>query len=94
MLYVINGTFPSFRMNIVWFLLIGLIAGWIADRIVKDVSFGLVGDMIVGMVGALLGGLLFGMLGITAGGLLGQIVMAVIGAIVFLFILKAIRKKA
>jgi len=86
--------FPHICMNIIWFLLIGLIAGWIADMIVKDVSFGLIGKMVVGMVGALLGGFLFGMLGVDTYGLLGEIVMAVIGAVLFLVILKAVRKKA
>jgi uncharacterized membrane protein YeaQ/YmgE (transglycosylase-associated protein family) len=80
-------------MEIVWFLLIGLIAGWIADMLVKGVGFGIVGDMIVGCVGALIGGYLFGVLGIATYGLLGSIIAAVVGAVIFLWILKAVSRK-
>ena len=51
-----------------WFLLIGLAAGWLAGQILKGGGFGLWGDLIVGVIGALLGGFLFGLLGISAGG--------------------------
>lgn len=81
-------------MEIIWFLLIGLIAGWLADMFVKNVGFGIIGDMIVGMVGALIGGFLFGALGIEVGGLLGQIVMAFVGAVLLLLLIRAVRKKA
>ncbi len=46
-------------MGLVWFLLIGLAAGWLAGRIMKGKGFGLIGDLIVGVVGAILGGWLF-----------------------------------
>ena len=81
-------------MEIIWFLIIGLIAGWLADMFVKNVGFGFIGDMIVGMVGALIGGFLFSALGIEAGGLLGQIIMAFVGAVLLLLLIRAVRKKA
>jgi len=80
-------------MEIVWFCLIGVCAGWLAGRIVKGGGFGLVGDLIVGVIGAVLGGYLFGLLGIGAGGLIGALVTATVGAIVLLVILRAIKKK-
>ena len=80
-------------MELLWFLLIGLIAGWLAGVLVKGGGFGVIGDMIVGVIGALLGGWLFGALGISAGGgLLGSIIVAPIGAIVFIFLLRLIRR--
>ena len=79
-------------MDIVWFLLIGLAAGWLAGQLVKGGGFGLVGDLIVGVIGAILGGFLFGLLGLTAWGLLGSLVCATVGAIVLLVILRAIKR--
>jgi uncharacterized membrane protein YeaQ/YmgE (transglycosylase-associated protein family) len=79
-------------MNFLWFLLIGLAAGWLAGQIMKGSGFGLVGDLIVGIIGALLGGFLFGLLGLAAYGLVGSLVTATVGAIVLLFLLRKIRK--
>lgn len=78
-------------MELLWFLLIGLIAGWLAGQIMKGGGYGIVGDMIVGIVGSFIGGYLFRLLGITAYGMLGAIVMAVIGAIVLIAILRTLR---
>jgi uncharacterized membrane protein YeaQ/YmgE (transglycosylase-associated protein family) len=75
-------------MNLLWFLLIGLIAGWLASMIVGG-PFGLLGDLIVGIVGSYIGGWLFGQMGWSAGGgTLGSIITATIGAIVLLLILR------
>lgn len=79
-------------MNLFWFILIGIAAGWLAGQIMKGGGFGLVGDLIVGVIGALLGGYLFGLLGIAAGGLLGSLVTATIGAIVLIALLRLIRR--
>jgi uncharacterized membrane protein YeaQ/YmgE (transglycosylase-associated protein family) len=79
-------------MNIVWFLVIGLAAGWLAGQFMKGGGFGLIGDLIVGVIGALLGGLLFGLLGISAGGLLGALVTATVGAVVLIFLLRLIKR--
>jgi uncharacterized membrane protein YeaQ/YmgE (transglycosylase-associated protein family) len=78
--------------NIIWFLLIGLLAGWLAGQVMKGGGFGLVGDLIVGCIGALLGGFLFRMLGIAATGILGELIVATLGAILLLFLLRVIRK--
>ena len=76
------------HMGIIWFLIIGVLAGWIAGELTRGNGFGLLGNLIVGIVGALLGGFLFDLLDIsTYGGLLGQLLMSVIGAVSFLFIL-------
>ena len=78
--------------SLVLFLLIGLVAGWLAGRIMRGGGFGIVGDLIVGVIGALLGGWLFSLLGISLGGILGAIVTALIGAIVLLYLLRLIKK--
>jgi uncharacterized membrane protein YeaQ/YmgE (transglycosylase-associated protein family) len=79
-------------MNLIWFILIGLVAGWLAGQLVKGGGFGLLGDIIVGVIGALLGGFLFSALGLSGGGgLLGSLIVATIGAIVLLFGLRLIK---
>ncbi len=80
-------------MSFLWFLLVGLIAGWLAGMLVKGGGFGIIGDMIVGVLGALIGGFLFTKLGVSAGGgLIGSIIVATIGAIILIFILRLIRR--
>ncbi len=81
-------------MSIIWFLLIGIAAGWLAGQVMRGGGFGLVGDLIVGVVGALLGGFLFGVLGLSADGLIGSLVTATVGAIALLWLLRFFRIKA
>jgi uncharacterized membrane protein YeaQ/YmgE (transglycosylase-associated protein family) len=78
--------------SLIWFLLIGLVAGWIASMLMKDGRHGVLGYIVIGVVGALLGGWLFGVLGISAGGLIGSIITAVVGAIVLIVLLRLIRR--
>ena len=78
--------------DLIIFLVIGAVAGWLAGVIMKGGGFGLVGDIIVGVVGSLIGGWLFGLLGIAAGGLIGSIIAAVVGAIILIAILRLIKR--
>ena len=79
-------------MDFIWFILIGLAAGWLAGQLVKGGGFGVVGDIIVGVIGALLGGFLFSAFGLSSGGgLLGSLIVATIGAVVLLFGLRLIK---
>ncbi|MEK7235059.1 MAG: GlsB/YeaQ/YmgE family stress response membrane protein [Nitrospirota bacterium] len=78
-------------MNFVWFILIGIAAGWLAGQIMKGGGFGVLGDLIVGVIGALLGGFLFGLLGIMTGGLVGSLITATVGAIVLIALLRFIK---
>ena len=77
----------------IWFLLIGLAAGWLAGQIMKGGGFGLIGDLIVGVIGALLGGFLFGLLHIAGGGLIWQLITATVGAVLLLYLLRVIKSK-
>lgn len=80
-------------MEFIWFILIGLVAGWLAGQLVKGGGFGVIGDIVVGVLGALLGGFLFSSLGVSpGGGLLGAIIVATIGAIVLIFLLRLIKR--
>ena len=74
-----------------WFLFIGLIAGWLAGKVVKGGGFGLIGNLVVGVIGSYVGGFLFGFFGLNAYGTIGEIIMATIGAIVLLWLVRLIR---
>ena len=78
--------------DLIIFLVIGAVAGWLAGVIMKGGGYGLIGDIIVGVIGSLIGGWLFGLLGIAAGGLIGSIVAAVVGAIILIAILRLIKR--
>jgi uncharacterized membrane protein YeaQ/YmgE (transglycosylase-associated protein family) len=77
--------------QLIWFLVIGLIAGWLAGKIMKGSGFGVIGDLVVGVLGAFIGGWLFSLLGITTWGILGSILVALIGALVLLWVVRLIR---
>jgi uncharacterized membrane protein YeaQ/YmgE (transglycosylase-associated protein family) len=79
-------------MNFIWFILIGLVAGWLAGQVMKGGGYGVIGDIIVGILGALLGGWLFGALGIGAGGLIGSLIVAFLGACILIFLLRLIKR--
>jgi uncharacterized membrane protein YeaQ/YmgE (transglycosylase-associated protein family) len=79
-------------MPFLWEIIIGILAGFLAGKIVKGSGMGILIDLLVGIVGSLIGGWIFGLLGLAAYGLLGQLVMATVGAIVLLLIVKAIKK--
>lgn len=82
-------------MNIIVFLIVGGIAGWLAGLIIKGRGFGIIGDIIVGIIGAFIGGFILtavGLAGLIGAGIIGAIVVALIGAIILLLIIKLIKK--
>jgi len=78
--------------NLVWFLIIGVAAGWLASQIMKGGGSGLFGDLIMGVIGSILGGFLFSLLGLSATGLFGSLITATVGAIVLIAGLRAINR--
>lgn len=77
--------------DLIWWIVVGLIAGFLASMVMRGGGYGIVGDIIVGIVGAILGGWLFSLLGISAGGgLIGSIIIAFIGACILIAILRAV----
>jgi uncharacterized membrane protein YeaQ/YmgE (transglycosylase-associated protein family) len=76
-------------MDLLWFIIIGAIAGFLAGRFMKGNGFGLIGDIIVGVIGSFLGAYLLRKAGVEIGhGLLGSVLVAFIGAVVLLFIVR------
>ncbi|MBL8863655.1 MAG: GlsB/YeaQ/YmgE family stress response membrane protein [Planctomycetes bacterium] len=80
-------------MELVYSILIGLGAGFLAGQLTKGRGFGWIGNLIVGALGALVGGFVFGLLGFAPGNLLGRLVSATVGAVLLLFLLSAATKK-
>jgi uncharacterized membrane protein YeaQ/YmgE (transglycosylase-associated protein family) len=77
---------------LVWFLLVGMVAGWLAGKITKGSGYGVLGDIVIGVIGAVVGGFLFGLVGIAAYGLLGSLIVATIGAVVLVYIVRAFKR--
>ena len=80
-------------MDILTWLIVGLVAGVLASMVMGGTGYGIIGDIIIGIVGAFVGGWLFSQLGVSSpfGGLPGTIFVAFIGAVVLLFVLRLIR---
>ena len=77
---------------ILWWIVVGLIAGFLASVVMRGGGYGVVGDIVVGIVGAFLGGFLASLLGISAGGLVGTVIIAFIGACILIAILRAVSR--
>ena len=75
-------------MSIIWWLLIGLIAGALASAVMRGGGYGIVGDIVVGLIGALIGGFLMSLLGLGGTGFVGTLVVAFIGACVLIALLR------
>src|SRR5437588_4351703 len=76
--------------SLVWWLIVGLIAGFLASVVMRGGGYGMVGDIIVGLIGAFIGGWLFSLVGVSSGGgLLGSIIVAFISACILIFLLRA-----
>ncbi|HEY2876580.1 MAG TPA: GlsB/YeaQ/YmgE family stress response membrane protein [Reyranella sp.] len=75
-------------------LVVGIVAGWIAGKVVRGTGFGLIGDLLVGVIGAFVASLLFPKLGIQLGtGMLSEIVYSALGAIILLLIVGLFRRR-
>jgi uncharacterized membrane protein YeaQ/YmgE (transglycosylase-associated protein family) len=79
-------------MELVWFLVIGAVSGWLAGQLWKGSGFGLIGNIIAGIIGGFVGGWIAGKLGIGGGGLLWQILVSAGGAWVVLFLVSLVKK--
>ena len=80
-------------MGILAWIIVGLIAGWLAGKVMKGGGYGVLVDIVLGILGGILGGWLFGLLGIWQGrGLIGSIVVAFIGAVILVAITRALKR--
>lgn len=76
-----------------WYILIGLVAGWLAGLIVKGSGSGLLLNLVIGVIGSVLGGWLFSLMGIASTNMWGSLITAIVGAIVLLLIVSLFTRK-
>ncbi|MGA7291534.1 MAG: GlsB/YeaQ/YmgE family stress response membrane protein [Terriglobales bacterium] len=80
-------------MGFIYWIVVGLIAGWLAGKVMKGGGYGILVDIILGILGGLVGGWVFGLLGIwPGGGMIGSIIVAFIGAVILVGITRLIKK--
>jgi uncharacterized membrane protein YeaQ/YmgE (transglycosylase-associated protein family) len=80
-------------MGFLAWIVVGLIAGWLAGQVMKGGGYGVIVDIILGILGGLVGGWIFGMLGIwPAGGMIGSIIVAFVGAVILVWITRLLKK--
>ena len=71
-------------MGFIWSIIIGIVAGYLAGKIMRGGGFGVIVNLILGIIGGVLG--VFSLLGISAGGILGSLITSTVGAILLLWI--------
>jgi uncharacterized membrane protein YeaQ/YmgE (transglycosylase-associated protein family) len=80
-------------MFILWWIIVGLVAGWITGKLMKGSGSGAIMDIVIGIIGAIVGGFLMRALGFAGkGGMIYTIIVAVIGAVVLTLIIRLIKK--
>jgi uncharacterized membrane protein YeaQ/YmgE (transglycosylase-associated protein family) len=78
--------------GLIWWIIVGLIAGWAAGKIMKGGGYGVVADIILGILGAIVGGWVVGVLGFGHGGLIWSILVAILGAVILIWITRFFKK--
>ena len=76
----------EYRRGLIGWILIGLIAGWLAGKIARGHGFGCITDIVLGLIGSLIGGWVFTKLGIFGGGFLYSLAAATLGAVILVSI--------
>ncbi|MEJ2549838.1 MAG: GlsB/YeaQ/YmgE family stress response membrane protein [Anaerolineales bacterium] len=79
-------------MNILIWIVSGIIAGWLTGLIMKGKGYGLLGDLVIGVLGGILGGWIFGLIGLSSTNWLGNIGVAVAGGVILVIILRTLRR--
>lgn len=76
--------------GIIWWIIVGLIAGWATGKIMKGSGYGPIMDIVLGIVGAIIGGWIVSALGLGGGGIIWSIIVAIIGAVILVWIVRLI----
>jgi uncharacterized membrane protein YeaQ/YmgE (transglycosylase-associated protein family) len=78
--------------GIIWWVVVGLIAGWASGKIMKGRGYGVIADILLGIVGGIIGGWVVGLFGFGGGGLIWSILVAILGAVILIWITRLIKK--
>jgi uncharacterized membrane protein YeaQ/YmgE (transglycosylase-associated protein family) len=79
-------------MHLLWFLLIGLVAGWLAGKFTRGSGFGAMGNIVLGVLGSFVGGFVFRQIGLSAGGTIGNLIVATVGAAILIYAVRLFKK--
>jgi len=80
------------KMNIVIWIITGVIAGWLTGMVMKGRGYGILGDLIIGLLGGVIGGWLLGSLGVVAASWLGQVGISFVGGLVLVALVRLLRR--
>lgn len=81
-------------MSFIWFILIGIVSGFVAGKLMRGGGFGWIVNLVVGIIGGVLGGWLFSLLGIHTSSIIGSLITSVVGAVVLLWIVGLISRSS
>jgi uncharacterized membrane protein YeaQ/YmgE (transglycosylase-associated protein family) len=77
--------------GLIWTLVIGLIAGWLAGRVMKGRGYGVLMDIVLGIVGGMIGRFVFGMLGLASWNVIGSIIVSFVGALILIWLVRQLK---
>jgi uncharacterized membrane protein YeaQ/YmgE (transglycosylase-associated protein family) len=78
-------------MSLLWTILLGGIAGWLAGKVMKGDGYGIVVDIVLGLIGGWLGGHVLAWLGVHFGGDFGYLITAFIGAVILVWLVRLVK---
>ena len=78
--------------GLIWTLAIGLIAGWLAGKVMKGRGYGVLMDIVLGIVGGVIGRSVFGMLGLASWNVIGSIIVSFVGALILIWLVRQLKK--
>jgi uncharacterized membrane protein YeaQ/YmgE (transglycosylase-associated protein family) len=77
--------------GLIWTVIIGLIAGWLAGKVMKGRGYGVLMDIALGIVGGMIGRFVFGVLGLSSWNLIGSIIMSFVGAVILIWLVRQLK---
>ena len=78
--------------GLIWTVVIGLIAGWLAGKVMKGRGYGVLMDIVLGIVGGVIGRSVFGMLGLALWNVIGSIIVSFVGAVILIWLVRQLKK--
>jgi uncharacterized membrane protein YeaQ/YmgE (transglycosylase-associated protein family) len=78
--------------GLIWTVVIGLIAGWLAGKVMKGRGYGVLMDIVLGIVGGVIGRSVFGMLGLESWNVIGAIIVSFVGALILIWLVRRLKK--
>jgi len=78
--------------GLIWAVVIGFIAGWLAGKVMKGRGYGVPMDIVLGIVGGLIGRVVFGLLGLSASSVTGSIIVSFVGAVILIWLVRQLKK--